>query len=435
MVILNRKQKTTRVNPSNKMDKTQKGGYSWTNKITPGSPEYETIKQALDVLSSVKNKTVYKLFLAWANEKGVGFFEKVSDARSKLERLEKYIDEVNKKTRKDDNDIMKLEMLNMKRKFLIRIILCMAYVYCKKSNLEETHINAFADDIKKLLDASTTATMSKRERNDKIIDSIKRNLLHDVPATNLTNYKMVIINLYQKLLNIGLEKTKFEAASAEAQKKILEEQKQQEARLATAKAGLPTTNVNITFQLKLDDIQKLYRKIITDFNTSNSELTDLYGTSGINYDRNTAISNTNPKSKPTPEQINTLFEIIKRLSATLTDCNQLIAKVNDANTSASPNKEKFEKFENVLKSMGFTDLTALTNYISDGTKGLIKKINDELTTANQLTRPNIAGGYRTKKHSPSAKKHSSRKHKNNQKHKNNYKAKTRINTHKRTRKH
>lgn len=430
-MVVNSKQKTIRKYIEKSIDKTQKGGF-----LGMGSPEYTSISQALDVLATAKNKYVYKLFLSWANEKNVGLFEKVSDARSKLDRLEKFIASVNNNSISAENSNITLDLLNMKRKYLVRIILCMAYVYCKKSNLEETNITAFADDIKNVLDESKNSAMTKRERNDKIIDSIKKNLLIGVPVANLANYKMVIINLYQKLIKIDLEKTKFNVISAEAQQKILEEQKLQEARLALAKQALPTSQNNATFQKQLDEIETLYRAINYDFTTSNNKLTALY--TSIKFEITQAVSSTNPQTPPTAEQITTLLYIIKTLSSILNNCNQLITKATSVNADASASPKK-EKFENLLKSIGYTKFTDLTTYIGDGTTGLIKNINDKLTIANALTRPILTGGkrsHRTKKHIPSAKKHS-RKHNNsnskNNKNKNK-KRKTKT-THNKTRKH
>jgi hypothetical protein len=432
-MVVNSKCKTKRKYTDNSIDKTQKGGF-----LGMGSPEYTSISQALDVLATVKNKYVYKLFLSWVNEKGIGLFEKVSDARSKLDRLEKFIASVNKKIISPESSNITLDLLNMKRKYLVRIILCMAYVYCKKSNLEEEHINNFAEDIKKVFDKSKTATMTNQERNNKIIDSIKKNLLIGVSNENLANYKMVIINLYQKLRKINLEKTKFEVISAEAQLKLFKEEQNQEARLALAKQALPATNNNATFQKQLDEIETLYRAINNDFTTSNNKLTALY--TNISFDITKPVSPTNPTNPPDATQIKTLLDIIKTLSSILNNCNQLITKATSANASASASgSPKKEKFENLLKSIGYADLTDLTTYIGNGTSGLIENINKKLTIANALTRPILTGGkrsHRTKKHISSAKKHS-RNHNNSNSNNNknkNKKRKTKT-TRNKTRKH
>jgi hypothetical protein len=274
---------------------TQKGGVKipFTGITLGRAPDYKNIEEALTKLATIKKGTMYKILLAWADEKGVSLFSKVSDARSKLERFDKFIDEINKgKINMNLKDTVINESILQKfkkSKFKVRIILCLAYLYCKNSNIEETNITAFAKFIKSILtDKQQIEGQSKRDVSNKIIENIKQNLISD--RANLKNYNLIIINLYEKVRNRTLAAKELDTELRSAQEAIYKQEQELDAKLAaiTSPALKTQQNINATKRAHfLNEFQK--------FRSQYFSLLREYQANTIEYKRIESLTNIDDK--------------------------------------------------------------------------------------------------------------------------------------------
>jgi hypothetical protein len=309
------------------MNINQKGGLFSNKTLYFGIKNYkdlDNLDEAIELLSGITMKSLYKLIFDWSQEKNKGLFSGTRKARLKLEAFKKFID---KNNNTGEQEMINEEMLNKKKyrqKHLSRILLGMLYTYLIQSSLDQTNIDMFSKEVHKVISPKDFVNVKsvkgskeyknektrKKETDAKVIELVKKYILTD--GNNFLNKKVIIKELY-RLITQGLAADARRNEALIAKRSAASAVKRRENENEIAKARIIESELSGAPQVALEktELNKVIQEIRNRFNLINNNIRDIY----------TSIKNLTG-SQEDPATIKAVYKIIE-------DINTIIQKATE----------------------------------------------------------------------------------------------------------